>query len=908
MLLAALLFCLIAAAQVTTQPAFIHKDYDGEIRIFYNPNEGNGGMATATQCYAHTGLITSESSSETDWKYANRIWRGGEEKYKMVKEGEVWRLTIPNIYTYYGCPENEEIEQLVFVFNDGPNGNLEGKTATGKDIYVPLSEEGLNIKFDNPTKNRLIREGEQINFSLSASEESEISLIINGKTIKTTNGITLELSHTFTETGDYLCEAVAKSDADEVRASISICVASDAPEAARPSGLKDGITYHSDDNAKVTLALYAKNLKQEIAQNVFVIGDFNGWKYSTAYQMKKDGTTGHFWLDITGLEAGKEYAYQYAVVRADGSMVQISDPFTERVISEEDKYIWNGVYPDKRKYPEAADGPVATFQTAQKEYEWSDSTLNFKRPDKDNLIIYEVWVYNYCNGRSLKGLTSRLDYIESLGVNAIELMPVCEFEGNESWGYNPTHYFALDKAYGSKEDYKVFVDECHKRGIAVIMDMVFNHCTGLNPMNKLFPLKENPYFNEVAPHSYKIFEDFNHEFDLTADHFKRVLRYWQEEYKIDGYRMDVSHGLCGKDCNTIVDIITDYYEDGVKAVNEDAYFILEHWPWEDGRGDGERKTLVDRGMMCWTNINNAYSQTAMGYMTDDNLTPATYDGFVSYAESHDEERNFYKASQWGAGEIKSNEEIRNSRIAANVAMSVMLNGPQMLWQFEELGFDYSIDYNGRTGMKPEPEKLGWLVDPVRMGQFKKIAQMIQLRTRIMPQVFSGNPTSCSVGGGRPLRSVTWGEGINRVFVISNLHPSQTLEYTLPEGNGWYDYFADSDTEEAAGKTMALSAGEVKIWTATKQILPSVPDKFEYVAVDEPKYESYCMLYPTVSDGIVNIATSRNIDKIEVMSISGLKTTVNHCNNTIDISALPKGMYLVIITFYDTQEAFKILRK
>lgn len=908
MLLSVLLLYVTAIAQVTTQPAFIPKGYKGEIIVSFNPKEGNGDMATATQCYAHTGLITSESKNDSDWKYANEKWRGGEEKYKMTKDGDVWKLTIPNMYTYYGCPETEEILQLVFVFNDGPDGELEGKTADWKDIFVPLSDSGLNIKFDIPAANMLVNANESVKFSVSTSNESEISLTINGKTVKTSQGTTLEYTHTFTATGDYICKAEAKSGEEIAETSLSVCVMGKAPEATRPSGLKDGITYHEDDDTKVTLALYAKNLKQEIAQNVFVIGDFNDWTYSSEYQMKKDGTTGHFWLDITNLETGKEYAYQYVVIRADGTKVNISDPFTEKIISENDKYIHSSIYPDSRQYPEAANGPVATFQTAQKEYEWSEATLNFKRPNKDNLIIYEVWVYNFCNAHSFKGMIERLDYIESLGVNAIELMPVCEFEGNESWGYNPTHYFALDKAYGTKDDYKLFIDECHKRGIAVIMDMVFNHCTGLNPMNKLFPLKENPYFNETAPHSYKIFEDFNHEFDLTADHFNRVLKYWQEEYKVDGYRMDVSHGLCGTNCNTIVDVLTNYYENGVKSINKDAYFILEHWPWEDGRGDEERNTLVSKGMMCWTNINNAYSQTAMGYMKDDNLTAATYDGFVTYAESHDEERNFYKASQWGAGDIKSNEEVRNSRIAANVAMSVMLNGPQMLWQFEELGYDYSIDYNGRTGIKPTPEHLGWLKNPTRMGQFKKIAQMIQLRTRIMPAIFSGNPTSCSVGGGKPLRSVIWGDGVNRVFVISNLDPSKTLEYTLPEGNSWYDYFNGSDTEEPAGKTMALAAGEVKVWTATKQPLPDIPDSFEYVKVEENEFVSDCIIYPTISDGTVYISTSQDIRNVEMMSLHGLKTTVACENNSVDISSLPDGMYLMIITFDNHREAYKIYKR
>ena len=107
--LSVVLLCVLVNAQVTTEPAFNKKGYKGEIIVTFNPAEGNKGMVGATECYAHTGLITSKSASGSDWKYATQKWRGGEDKYKMTKNGDVWTLTIPNIYEYYGCPESEEI-------------------------------------------------------------------------------------------------------------------------------------------------------------------------------------------------------------------------------------------------------------------------------------------------------------------------------------------------------------------------------------------------------------------------------------------------------------------------------------------------------------------------------------------------------------------------------------------------------------------------------------------------------------------------------------------------------------------------------------------------------------------------------------------------------------------------------
>ena len=109
----------------------------------------------------------------------------------------------------------------------------------------------------------------------------------------------------------------------------------------------------------------------------------------------------------------------------------------------------------------------------------------------------------------------------------IELMPVTEFDGNNNWGYSPCLYFALDKAYATPTQFKQFVDACHQRGMAVILDMVFNHATGNNPMNKLYPktsedvtlsdLRFNPWFNVTAPHPDNVYEDWNHDFSALTE-------------------------------------------------------------------------------------------------------------------------------------------------------------------------------------------------------------------------------------------------------------------------------------------------------------------------------------------------------------------------------------------------------
>ncbi len=914
--LSVIMLCMMVSAQVTTKPVFIQKGYKGEIIVTFNPAEGNGGMVGATACYAHTGLITNKSTNEGDWKYVVANWRDNSEKNKMTKNGDVWTLTIPNIYEYYGCPETEEILKIAFVFNDGKDasgkdGTKEGKTADGKDIFVDLVEAGLNVKFENPANNQLVNIGTTTNFKISASESSTISLLINDENKQTTTGTELEFNYTIANAGDYTCVAKAEVNGLVAYDTIFICAASTPTNASRPAGLQEGITYYNDDATKVTLSLYSKNNNNQISKNVFVIGDFNNWSYSTEYQMKKDGETGYFWLDITGLEPNKEYVFQYAIQRPDGSMVQVSDAYTHKTVDPNDHYIPEDIYPNKLAYPTEADGPCAVIQTARKEFAWSDATLNFKRPNKNNLVIYEMWVYDFSPLRSFNAITKRLDYIENLGVNAIEFMPISEFEGNISWGYNPTHYFALDKAYGTPESFKTLVDECHKRGIAVIVDMVFNHATGWAAQNKMFPLAQNPYFNVTPPHGDNVFEDWNHDFEGTRNYFHRVLKYWLEEYKIDGYRMDLAHGLCGKNCDNYGNqhILEDYYANSVKAVSEDAYFILEHWNrW------GEQSALINKGMMCWDNTSHAYYELAMGWFDGTNssaLNNANRDNYVSYAESHDEERCQYKATQYGNGEIKTNKAVRLSRVASYVAMSTMLNGPQMMWMFEELGYDISIEENGRTGTKPVPETKKFYVDTDRMNQYQIIGQINQLRTRILPQVFEGNPTSQDLAHKHPVRSVIWGEGVNRVFVVSNVSTTPQ-EISLPEGTAnWYDYLTNNNNAIAEGTKITLPAGTVKVYTAQYFQLPEVPTEYafdDYVNIDDVDFKSNCVIYPTISEDIVFIETTEEIKSVDVINIQGQKVISEGNVNSINVSSLPSGLYMVIVNFNETQEAYKIYRK
>ena len=876
-------------AQVTTVPGIIQKGYDGEITIIFNPNEGNKGMASATQCYAHTGLITSASSNDGDWKYVVEEWRKNTSKTQMTKDGANWKLVISNIYEYYNCPATTEIKKLAFVFHDGPSGSKEGKTAEGGDIFVELVEAGLSASIVSNMP-EIASLGSSVTLNCYATAPATMTLKLNGEAVQTATGTEMVYTHKLENQGNYDFELIVSTDKETATATASTCVPMTPTKANRPTGVVNGIYYDKTDDTKVTLCTYAGS-KTEAAKHVFVVGDFNDWTISNEYQLKQANDSAYFWIELTGLTPQKEYAMQYVVVRADGQIKRISDLYSELVLHKDDQWEPKDNYPGLMNYPSAGEGYVTVIQTAKPEFKWSDATLNFKRPNKNNLVIYELWVRDHTPARTFEGLMERMDYFEDLGINAIELMPICEFDGNDSWGYNPNHYFAVDKSYGSSEQLKVFIDECHKRGIAVIIDMVFNHTTGQNPMAELYPygndLKYNPWYNPTGsiPHKDKEFEpDWNHDFGPTKTMFTRCFQYWLNEYKVDGFRLDLSHGLCGT-TDDDVEHLQDYYNKGVKAVSSDAYMILEHW-------DNGASTLINAGMLCWDNTSNAYCQTAMGWLKDgDSFGNANRDGYVSYCESHDEERSFFKAKQWGNGDLQTNEAARVARVPLNMAFLTLLNGPQMFYHFAELGFDdskfmnkdskwgkndYGItselgaDYDAKTQVKKRVEH--WMTEGnIHMSAFQKVGQIIQLRTRIMPEVFEGNPTKASIGSGAKLRTIQWGSD---VFVAGNFDVTGNQTVTLPSGT-WYNYFGE---KRETNTSITLAPGEVAIFTGKQVALPEMPEAYNFDTAIEDVVVTPSEILPPYNVQVYTVSGQMVDRQVNVMQV--------------DLSGLHSGLYIV----------------
>lgn len=586
-----------------------------------------------------------------------------------------------------------------------------------------------------------------------------------------------------------------------------------------PQGLVEGINVV--DASTVTLVLYDLDKNNRRKDYAHVVGDFNQWTLSNDEhsQMTRDEQAGCWWITLTGLEPGREYAFQYYVGMKGEDPIRLADAYTTKVLDpDNDQYIPASTYDESLTYPKGGRGIVATFNTQPEQYSWA--VADFQMPSAESLLIYELHLRDFTETGDLEGAMAKLPYLKALGINAIELMPVQEFDGNDSWGYNPCFFFALDKAYGTPRMYKKFIDACHQAGIAVLFDVVYNHATGSCPLAKLYwdaannkTASNNPYFNVDAPHPYSVFHDFNHESPLVRKFIKRNLQYLLSEYHIDGFRFDLTKGFtqqssteatAGNYDASRVAILKDYYE-AIREVKEDAFVVLEHFC--DTR---EEEELAQEGLHLWRNMNNAYCQSGMGHQKDSGFS-SLYEkepAWVGYMESHDEERVAYKQKEWGNYDFKTNLATRMDQLEVNAAFFLTVPGPKMVWQFGEMGYDVSIEENGRTGRKP----LHWeyLEDADRKSVHDTYVHLAELRNAA-PELFDATgPFTWKVAvtnwaNGRILysESVTG----KKLMVMGNF-TNAAINVSLPaEGGDWTNYMT-GETETLTGSVSLPAHGYV----------------------------------------------------------------------------------------------------
>ncbi len=760
-LMAAMGIILPAAAQqiVTSSPSPLQENSENVV-ITYHADLGNQalmGLDASIPVYAHTGVITNLSSSGSDWKYAP-TWLDNSDKYLMEYVApNTYQLNIGDIRTYYGITnEDETVEKLAFVFRNA-SGSLQGKTSSGGDIFLDVYPAGFQLDFTSNAPLVLNSTNCDVTFTASTTVPSTISIYL-GSTDTTpiatvSDATSLVSAYTFSEGDSYDVIAKATSGSDSAEKTLHVCYPGNSALVAYPGGTPAmGATQESNGDVTFCIAAPGKTNAMimpswdnysAMSKNVMNYTDINDVRY--------------FWITVSGLDPNTEYGYYYLIDES----IAVGDPYARLVLDPySDKWLDDGTYPDVMPYPyEYVDNNamIAVYKGTRDQYPWR--VESFTGVDQSQLIIYEMLIRDFTgtegealgNGTLAKAM-EKLDYLQDLGINAIELMPITEFNGNNSWGYNTNFYFAPDKAYGSPEDYRAFIDECHSRGIAVILDVVFNQSDGLHPWYVMYPTNANPFYNERAPHAYSVLNDWKQDNLLVQQQWHDMIRYWMTAYKIDGFRFDLVKGLGDNDSygGNASESNTNRYNasriermkqltEVIHSVNPNGYSINE-----DLATASEENAMAENGQINWANINDASCQFAMGYPEDSNcnrfyapLDSRTWGSTVSYAESHDEQRVAFKQITWGVAGVKDNLAAAMRRCGGVAAQMLLAPGAHMIWQFGELGNDTNTKNlsTWENNTDPKPVLWSYFDVPDRHGLYENYKELIDIR-KSNPDLFA----------------------------------------------------------------------------------------------------------------------------------------------------------------------------
>jgi glycosidase len=921
-LLAFLVFSLFSSGQmVTTDPAV--PTMGKLIKIFYDTSKDPGELHNYTgDLYAHTGVIVEGISL---WQHVIGTWGTNATQPKLTKVSTyVYELDItPDIKTFYGTLTTEKVLKIAIVFR-----NAAASQQTRPDLFIDVFQAGLNCTFTLPVKpSFVVEKNAQVNISVSATLGDSLSLFINNQFIKRSSNPDL-LTHTINadQYGEYWVKAKAWKFPVFVADSFFFYVRKPAVVEALPANMIDGINYTSDTSVTLVLQAPYKNY-------AFAVGDFNNWVAGEKGYMKVTPDAERYWIQINGLIPKKEYRYQYLV---DTSLF-IADPYADKVLDPfNDQYLGIITYPNLIRYPkDTASGIVSVLQTAQIPYTWKSAS--YQLPLKNKLVIYELLVRDFTAGHDFKTLTDTLGYLAKLGINAVELMPVNEFEGNLSWGYNPSFYFAPDKYYGPKNTMKAFIDSCHSRGIAVIMDMVLNHNFGQSPFVQLYldhyatdeiiMKLPNPWFNAQSPNtSYKWGADFNHESPSTKQLVDRVTSYWMTEYKVDGFRFDFTKGFTNTpgdgsayDASRIA--ILKRIADKMWTVNPRAYVILEHFA-----ANSEEKILAEYGMLLWGNLNFSFTEAAMGYSSDLSWATSLSRGWtapnlVTYMESHDEERMMYKTLNFGAiNGSYSTKDLATAlkRMELATVFFLSIPGPKMIWQFGEFGYDISIDAGGRTSEKPL--KWNYLTEVDRYRLFLIYKLMNELRKT--QEVFSTNDYSYSLG--TPQKRLQLNSTGMKVNVLGNFDLSAAaIQPGFLQAGKWFEYFTgDSITVAGVNDPITLLPGEYRLYTTSRLKSPKlllgtedryIPDQDKFVTVyPNPSPREFTIEIRNINPSPVNISvldlSGRLIRLLKSETSSEGSALMKWDGKTSNGTEAGKGIYIIQVRTTGRIETTKIVKQ
>lgn len=439
-------------------------------------------------------------------------------------------------------------------------------------------------------------------------------------------------------------------------------------------------------------------------------------------------------------------------------------------------------------------------------------------PADRELVIYEMHVADFSGGEAdplargkYEHVVEKLDYLaDVLGVNAIELMPLKEYPGDYSWGYNPRYFFAAESSYGTTEELKNLIDECHGRGIRVIIDGIYNHSESSSPLTQI----DRDYWYHHAPRDpdNNWGPEFNYEFydenlgTYPARKFIRdTVRYWVQEYHLDGIRFDAARQIAN------YDFMHWIVQEAKNAVGPKPFYtVAEHIPETpsitnlDGPMDG-----------CWhDSFYHCIVEHICGDTFDLERLKEVIDGkrqgflgatnVVNYLSNHDRDRVF---SELGDRGILDEPAFKRAKLGIVLLMTAV--GVPLIWMGEEFG-----EYKAKT---IEQAKIDWtlLGNDMNKGLWEYYKGLIHLRKNNQAlyteniDFFHEDPDS------KVFAYTRWNDEGSRVVVVANLSENYLAGYSVPHfpANGtWHEWTGNYDVESGDDNIMIdLPEYEAKVF-------------------------------------------------------------------------------------------------
>ncbi|CAF1228807.1 unnamed protein product [Didymodactylos carnosus] len=457
-------------------------------------------------------------------------------------------------------------------------------------------------------------------------------------------------------------------------------------------------------------------------QRAKLIGTFPSWNEIPMIKNLSDGT---FRCSIN-LEDG-DYEYKYRIQKENDKQewIDVIDPYVKHFNSDKQTGI---IRIDQGK------------QIVDK-YEWLYD--NIKLPENKDLILYELYIADFTQEGTFTSAIAKLDYLQDLGINGIELLPIFETPASHTWGYTTRNYFSLKTTYGTTEDFKHLVDECHRRKIRVIIDGVYNH---VHMEHSLLQIDRDYWFYHDRKHPDDPNHwgpEFNYEYhDEQLDirpawlFVSDVVKYYIQEYHIDGIRFDAAKQMCHYD-------VLEYLDQEVRRMipNKSFYAVAEYVPdtptitkamhgpldgcWRNTFKDGLVKTLCKATIKQDELQKPSYPFSSniieimktvidgrrQGYSTSTNI--------VNYVSCHDNERFIYRLEQEHGDPI---ELFQRVRLASILLMTSF--GLPMLWHGTEFGENREL---GTQNPHEKQMKLQWNLLKENEQIFCTYKKLIHLR-------------------------------------------------------------------------------------------------------------------------------------------------------------------------------------